>query len=560
MLLSWSNRLSSAPGLQAVKSRQRLVAQAAAAVVAGLLFGCAPKSQMTATPDSPESSPLVISGTPRSDTAAFGNANRSLLQAQAGVIDEIGPQPVWRRVPNKRDKILSGASDRGDPERGVPERSSTETKGLYVEGQPPHDPMADSVAIPYLEASDGPGPIADAASSPPSADAASAVQPAFDGPLAPQFLQVQPNDAPANRPPAPRPVTKQTLPDGRVRLIWHLRSFGGPRVTTTAPPPTPIPNAGVQRRSVNLTPVDLAPLLAVLSGHLADKGTVLPLANESKLVITCTADAEEGVLSLLDDLDVPAPQVEITAKIFEVSHNFDYQQGAKILLNRIAEDGSQQALSAFQTQRLLDSVANAAPFQGSVVSLMQTFADAGVSLDAQFELLAEAGLIHVVSSPRLTVAEGQTGYMLAGQELPIQSVNIVNNVLQTATTYKPVGVQLYITPQAIGGGMVKLHTVSIVSSVAGFSPLPSIRGLQQDNFMMNPIIDSREAETAVTVPEGETLVISGMRMVRTTTREDKVPGLGDLPLIGNLFKSHRSQQHLTDLYFFVTPTLASAAD
>ena len=49
----------------------------------------------------------------------------------------------------------------------------------------------------------------------------------------------------------------------------------------------------------------------------------------------------------------------------------------------------------------------------------------------------------------MTVAVGQTGYMLAGQELPIQSANIVNNALQTTTSYKPVGVQLYITPQAI---------------------------------------------------------------------------------------------------------------
>jgi type II secretory pathway component GspD/PulD (secretin) len=151
--------------------------------------------------------------------------------------------------------------------------------------------------------------------------------------------------------------------------------------------------------------------------------------------------------------------------------------------------------------------------------------------------------------------------MLAGQELPIQKVNIVNNLLHATTEYKPVGVQLYITPQAIGGGMIKLHTVSIVSSVAGFTALPSIQGDETVSpLFMNPIIDSREAETAVTVPAGETLVISGMRMVRTTTREDKVPGLGDIPIIGNLFKSHRSQQQLTDLYFFVTPTLASAAE
>jgi general secretion pathway protein D len=150
--------------------------------------------------------------------------------------------------------------------------------------------------------------------------------------------------------------------------------------------------------------------------------------------------------------------------------------------------------------------------------------------------------------------------MLAGQELPIQSANIVNNVLQTATQYKPVGVQLYITPQAVGDHRVKLHTISIVSSVSGFAPLPSMDGqTMSNNALLNPIIDSREAETAVTIDDGSTLVISGLRMTRTATRENKTPGLGDVPGLGWLFKNHRSQQQQTDLYFFVTPKLLEVA-
>ena len=136
------------------------------------------------------------------------------------------------------------------------------------------------------------------------------------------------------------------------------------------------------------------------------------------------------------------------------------------------------------------------------------------------QLLAESGMINVVCSPRMTVAVGQTGYMLAGQELPIQSANIVNNVLQTATTYKPVGVQLYITPQAVGPDRVKLHTISIVSACQGFSPLPTLDGTDRPpSVLINPIIDSREAETQVTVDDGDTLVISGLRMVRRPREE-----------------------------------------
>jgi type II secretory pathway component GspD/PulD (secretin) len=145
--------------------------------------------------------------------------------------------------------------------------------------------------------------------------------------------------------------------------------------------------------------------------------------------------------------------------------------------------------------------------------------------------------------------------MLAGQELPIQSANIVNNVLQTNTSYKPVGVQLYVTPQAIGPDSVKLHTISIVSAVSGFSPMPTLEGSNSPRNLVNPIIDSREAETAVIIQDGSTLVISGLRMVRTTTRESKIPGLGDIPILGWMFKNHRTQQQQTDLYFFLTPTL-----
>ena len=118
--------------------------------------------------------------------------------------------------------------------------------------------------------------------------------------------------------------------------------------------------------------------------------------------------------------------------------------------------------------------------------------------------------------------------MLAGQELPIQSANIVNNALQTTTSYKPVGVQLYITPQAsgpTGSSCTRSRSCRRLRLLAA----ADARRQQNPSTLVNPIIDSREAETAVTIDDGNTLVISGLRMIRTTTRENKIPGLGDLP-------------------------------
>ena len=368
-----------------------------------------------------------------------------------------------------------------------------------------------------------------------------------------QPVKHAPATAPTTAPASPidessLPAEISELPDGKLRIIWALLSYVGSQITSAT-------DGGTTRRNINVAPGDLAPLVAAITPYFGAGGAVLPLPRENKVIITCDRASKGSILGLLDQLDVPPRQVQITAKVFEVSRDFDFQQGARAVIKRLASDNSQTAISTFDTQRFLDS-ANKDSFQGSVLQLLQTFKSAGISIDATFELLAEEGLINVVSSPRMTVAEGQTGYMLAGQELPIQSSTITGGVSQTTTSYKPVGVQLYITPQVISDQRIKLHTISIVSSVSGFSPLPvMVGGHAMSDSLVNPIIDSREAETAVTIDDRCTLVISGLRMVRTTTRENKVPGLGDVPLLGWLFKNHRSQEVVTDLYFFVTPTL-----
>jgi type II secretory pathway component GspD/PulD (secretin) len=361
---------------------------------------------------------------------------------------------------------------------------------------------------------------------------------------------------PATRPGATQPAFDEgdlpiqtiNLPDGKVRIIWSLRSYGGTTVKSAR-------DEATARRTVEITPADLTPLVTVLTQNLGAGNTVAPLPRENAIIITCDKAMKASVLSLLNDLDRPARQVEIEAKIFEVSHDFDFQQGTELVLSGLSNGPAANLTSTFSAKRFLDAMTNptGAPVQGSVLHLMQAFQSAGVSVDVSFQLLSEAGLIKVVSEPRITVAVGQTGYMLAGQEIPIQCTTVTNNATMVATSYKPVGVQLYITPEAAGPERVKLHTISIVSAISGFGPIQSING--GTSGVINPVIDSREAETAVTVDDGSTLVISGLRMNRTTTREDKIPGLGDVPILGWLFKNHRTQQEQTDLYFFITPTM-----
>jgi type II secretory pathway component GspD/PulD (secretin) len=462
--------------------------------------------------------PQVISGTPHRDALAFMQSANQLTATDFGVIGEVAPKPVWEKYNTGRNKIQNEASEKA----GGGDIDYTARPAVLDD-----DPATTQPGSFDIVTSKGKG------FQPTTATVSALSGLATTKPKAPIDL-------------SDLPVTITEIPDGRLRMIWVLRSYGGTTVATKR-------DGGVARREVTVTAADLAPIVAVITQQLGANGAILPLPRENTLVITCAKEQKDTIINLLARLDVPARQVEITAKIFEVSHDFDYQQGARLLLNRINNGGSQTAISTFDSARLAQGVPPPPDGNGSVISLMKAFQSAGIDIEASFQLMAETGLIRVVSSPRMTVAAGQTGYMLAGQELPIQTTTIAANATTTATTYKPVGVQLYITPQAVGDNQIKLHAISIVSSVAGFTTLPTLSGGSAP--VVNPIIESREAETAVTISNGHTLVISGLRMIRTTTREEKVPGLGDIPAIGNLFKNHRSQQQMTDLYFFVTPTL-----
>ncbi|HZZ43863.1 MAG TPA: hypothetical protein VFE58_13080 [Tepidisphaeraceae bacterium] len=457
-------------------------------LLAGMLFGvsaCSSNKNDMQKADLPKTEgqlnePLVLSGSPKRDSAAYNASEESLGGAGWKTLSEHGPQPTgYDQVPNPlKDRIAK------DGNLGVVSHSSATTK-------------------PTLDETD-------------------------------------------------LPIQQVDLPDGKIRIIWTLRNYGGNTVTSAFDP------GNTSRRKVTLAPPDLAPLVTMLTQQVPG-GTVVPIPNVNELVISCDKVQRQGVLQMLADIDVPPRQVEITAKIFEVSHDFDFQQGARLLMQHIASDGTQTGASTFNAANFQQAAQTGASTNGSVIDLMQASKAAGLSMEASFQIMAQEGLIKVVSSPRITVAVGSTGTVLAGQEIPIQSATIVNNALQTTTVYKPVGVQLYITPQSVSRNRVKLHTISVVSSLSGFAQLPTI---QSDNstasiagLLVNPVIDTREAETAVTVEDGSTLVISGLRLIREITRTDKIPGLGDIPVLGWLFKNQRTQQQQTDLYFFLTPTL-----
>ena len=360
---------------------------------------------------------------------------------------------------------------------------------------------------------------------------------------------------PLSVPPRARNIPIFTRPDGQVQIYYRLEHFGGVDVTNSR-------KSFSDNSVVSVTPNTLEPLVKVVQDHLGEAGTVAALPSENVLVITCAKEAQESVMKLMAHVDAGRKQVEIAVRIFEVADDFDLQVGMNTLMKHLGTDNSQALLGNFSPAsfagRVVDPLNGIGPDPGGMLNLVGVLQDAGVSIDVTLEALERSGMVKVVSQPSMTVEAGKPAYMMAGQELPIREGNITNDRFVTEKiSYKPVGVQLHITPQSIGDNSVKLHILTVVSSVSGFTPLPNMKGNQINSQLMNPVLDSRQAETRVEVPHGNTIAFGGLRMARQIGREEKIPLIGDAPGIGKLFKNKRKQNTMSDLYFFVTPTLVS---
>lgn len=148
----------------------------------------------------------------------------------------------------------------------------------------------------------------------------------------------------------------------------------------------------------------------------------------------------------------------------------------------------------------------------------------------------------IISKPRIAAQSGSTAKIVTGDALPILTSIALSgvNAVQQQVQYVNVGVTLQIAPRVSDDGFVTSHVFAVVSSVTGFS-----QGY--------PAISQREASTSATVRDGESFVIGGLTQEADLTQRSKLPGLGDLPLLGLAFQAEHRSRAKTDLYIVITP-------
>lgn len=175
-----------------------------------------------------------------------------------------------------------------------------------------------------------------------------------------------------------------------------------------------------------------------------------------------------------------------------------------------------------------------------VPSSLNVLSVANLGLNAQLNLLEQEGKASVLAEPQLSARNGAKATFLAGGEFPY-SVSSINGV---TIIFKKYGINLEIAPKVDRNGVIRATVEAEVSSIDASISTPA-----------GPALLTRRTNTEFNVTSGDTIVLSGLLQRNSSTDIDKVPVLGDIPMLGALFRSKRFQNKETELVVFVTPTV-----
>jgi pilus assembly protein CpaC len=167
-------------------------------------------------------------------------------------------------------------------------------------------------------------------------------------------------------------------------------------------------------------------------------------------------------------------------------------------------------------------------------------------IDSVIDALDQNGLVTILAEPNLTAMSGETASFLAGGEFPI--IIPGGQLGQTTVEFKQYGVSLAFTPVVLDGGRISMRVRPEVSEL-------STTGSVEISGTSIPGITTRRAETSIELNSGQSFAIGGLLENDNTNTINKVPGLGDLPVLGPLFRSTQFQHNESELVIIVTPYL-----
>jgi type IV pilus assembly protein PilQ len=274
---------------------------------------------------------------------------------------------------------------------------------------------------------------------------------------------------------------------------------------------------------------------------LTKRGRATYELKTNTLIITDTARKIQEVRELLARLDVPARQVMIEARVVVATDGWSRDLGARLGISAAKTigkvSGNDQQLGVFGTGQALPAVSGAGNLALSLLDLAN-----GNLLSLELRALEADEKGKVISNPRVMTTNQKPAVILNGTQIPYITPGTANS--PATVTFKDAFLCLLVDPQILNNDAIIL-TVEVQKDA-----VRDISGIGD-----NPAIDTKRIKTQVRVNNGETLVLGGIYDGNESSTVSKVPLLGDIPGLGNLFKTTTKENSKTELIIFITPRI-----
>ena len=284
--------------------------------------------------------------------------------------------------------------------------------------------------------------------------------------------------------------------------------------------------------------------------------TITPILHTNILMIRGTQEETIYMDELVDSFDQPVSQVMIEARIVEVDANFTRDMGLRwggsyAYGNPSAPfGGTIRGGDAGATANNTNNYAVNLPLTSIIPpfgGLGFSFASAAFNLDVRLQAMEQQGRGKTISSPKILTIFGKEAEITQGTEIPVTTRDQNNSF---STIYKDAALKLTVTPYIAGTRKMRIDL-----TISNDAP-----DLVKADSLGNPFINKKKAKTNMIVNDGETIVIGGIISKKEGSTENRVPGLGDIPVLGWLFKTRNRSYQDTELLIFLTPRFVQASD
>ncbi len=273
------------------------------------------------------------------------------------------------------------------------------------------------------------------------------------------------------------------------------------------------------------------------SSDLSDETYIEADEDTNSLIIMTSNKNYDKLKSVIESLDKPSPQVLIKVLIAELTVSDDLDLGMEFEHKRTRADGD-----------YVSSMTNFLPESTSGLSFETVAGD----LTAKLQALQQAGKLNILSRPYILTSNNQAASITVGQSVPFIEGSTYTETGQTVNTinYEDIGIILEVTPYINPSGLVIMEVAPEISTISPDT-------IQISENVNATIYSKRTASSKVAVRDGQTIIIGGLMQDDESETVEKVPLLGDIPLLGALFQHKVTSKNKTELLIFLTPQVAN---